>query len=185
MADVEVDNADKDNLNEILTTRASCRCPANCEGESLSTCDTGSSASTGTSPVSNLDLHNAEDNLSVLSSINDCATSPPCNSQINADVNAKDGQVASLPIIATTKAGGKGEKAVRVRVRGTSKKFKIPVLLLLLHHSPLDCLLHRSACCITHVLFLHCLSSDSLLSSVHIHYGMFSSIKYNDFGTME
>ena len=35
------------------------------------------------------------------------------------------------------------------------------------------------------VLFLHCSSSDSSLSSVHVHPGMFSSIKYNNFCTME
>jgi len=118
-ADIVVDNADEDDLNDILTTRASHRCPANREVESPSTSNTGSSASTGASSVSNLDLHNtkdnAEDNLSVLSSIDDRATSPHPNKQVNVDINAKDGQVASLPIIATPKAGGKGKKATRGR----------------------------------------------------------------------
>lgn len=117
LADVAVDNADEDDLNDILAARASRRCPANREGESSinsSTSNTGSSASTGASSFSNLDSHDAEENLSDLSSIDDRATSPPRNDQVNPGGNAEDGQLASLPVIAT-KARGKGKKAARGR----------------------------------------------------------------------
>jgi len=107
LADMAADHADEDDLNDILAARASRQCPPERGGESSSASKMQSSASAGASS------DNAEDNLSVLSSIGDRATSPPHDDGVNAGTNTEDGKVVSIPVTAIPKTKGKGKKAAR------------------------------------------------------------------------